>query len=236
MTPKAVFGAVVLVIALAIGGWFWYGGIAGIINRNNTEQAIDNSSWKNYRSDEYGIEFKYPNDSVVVVQPSASKMFGTVFIIAQSTYDDLQKNSLIFQDNPLLGLIDSGEGVEIRWNRSLWIASHFQSNGFEKAFKILLNDGELATYTNGIPNQSSEFKTTVLALSKITNADVENEMYAYELQLKNTDTGTSSTRKGLIWKEQDFFYGELQFINKNISDSDLIKDTTIQIALSFEMF
>jgi hypothetical protein len=250
MKKQFVYTLVVFILlALGAGFWVWKNGknieqqqtqAQNQIRQQNEQktsqlQEVDTSSWKTYRSNEYGIEFKYPNNFVVVAQPSASKMFGTVFIITQSTYDNLQKNSPIFRDNPLLGLIDSGEGIEIRWNRSSWIANYFQSNDFEKAFKILLHDGELATYPNGTPNQSSMFKTIVLALSKVTNANVTNEMYEYELQLKNIDTGSSSTRKGLIWEEQNSFYGELQFINQNAPDSDL-KGSIIQTALSFKMF
>lgn len=231
---KKLIGGIILIIVLTVAGWFWYEKMDNVASRDNLKQVANGYDWKIYRNDEYGIEFKYPNNSVVIVQPGSSKTFGTVLVVSQGIYEDLQEKDLSFQNNPLATLLGIGEGVEIRWDRSPLIAGYFKSNGFEKAFKILLSDGESATYPNGTPDQSSEFKIRV-TLSKVMNAGGDNEIYVYESQYKNTNTGTSSMRQGLIWGEQDSFYGELQFISKDAPDSRL-KDSAIQIALSFEMF
>lgn len=240
ISKKSIAG-ILVIIALVAGSWLWYEASkkerqsqmepqqAREYNNQPVEGNIDISNWKTYRRDEYGIEFRYPSDSVVVVQPSASRMFGSVFILTQNMYDDLQKNSPVFQTNPVLGLIDKGNGIQITWNRSSLITGYFQSNGLEKSFKFLLNDGKSTRYPNGMPNQSSLFETTVV-LSEITD-----EMYAYELQLKDVDMGTSSARRGLIWEELKSFYVSLEFMNTSAPSVDL-KNNAIQTAQSFEMF
>ncbi|MDD5083673.1 MAG: hypothetical protein PHT88_01880 [Candidatus Moranbacteria bacterium] len=82
---KRLILSIVFILAVVIGGWFWYASKAPVQQQimptvvENQEQRVtenqpqetdadivvrnlDVSKWKTYRNEEYGIEFKYPEE------------------------------------------------------------------------------------------------------------------------------------------------------------------------------
>lgn len=99
-----IFGTIVLIIAFTVGGYALTNFLKKSKIYGNQKNVLDNivtSRLNVYKNEEFRIEFKYPSNFVVILQPGSQKNLGKLFIISQADYIRLQ-NKPIFLENPLL--------------------------------------------------------------------------------------------------------------------------------------
>ena len=244
MNKKALILSIPMILAiLLLGGWFLLreqkmaqesqntpiiGENPPTTNTGNIEPSanVDISKWKTYRNEEFGFELKYQEGYTIILQPGSNKTLGTLFVVNNEEYRDLQKDDS-FEKNPMIALSKNGsvKSFEVEWNANAWIVDAFKSQSSSEALqKIILGNSPYTTYSG------KEYKLSLPTFQRVANTNGK-QIYEYKFLGENVKNANDTYgHGGFAWEEKGVF---VQAQSITTLDTDL-KKSAFQTALSFK--